>query len=268
MVCAICYEPYFKALPKSIPGREAASLATAALYRLTTLGCGHVFHKKCIDAWFASNKAQRCAQCNVAHVGKPTVLFLEMDDDDNKASKGSKDGGQNSSDDPRGNSDMHELTMGMACVGIYNKSGEYYVTANLAKHSMELEARNNELVRELEEVNNLLEIERSNREEDDVDNLKLELEEERNVRRRKEDSLRTMHIHLQRELLEVARLSNENKKLKEEACQISLLQRELRADRRVLNAYEDKFGPYSPADFSRFSHNGPPIHITKRSRKF
>ncbi|KAJ2862366.1 hypothetical protein GGH94_004304 [Coemansia aciculifera] len=197
----------------------------------------------------------------VAHVGKPMVLFLEIDDDDCKASKGAKseDGtNQDSSGDPRcGNGDMHELLLGMSCIGIYNKSGEYYVTANLAKHNTELEERNNELMKELEEANNLLEIERSNREEDDVDNLKLELEEERNVRRRKEASLRTMNIHLQRELLEVVRLSNENKKLKEQACQISLLQRELRANRRVLNAYEDKFGPYQPADFSRFSHNGP-----------
>ncbi|KAJ2884290.1 hypothetical protein H4R27_002203 [Coemansia aciculifera] len=195
------------------------------------------------------------------HVGKPMVLFLEIDDDDCKASKGAKseDGtNQDSSGDPRcGNGDMHELLLGMSCMGIYNKSGEYYVTANLAKHNTELEERNNELMKELEEANNLLEIERSNREEDDVDNLKLEFEEERNVRRRKEASLRTINIHLQRELLEVVRLSNENKKLKEQACQISLLQRELRANRRVLNAYEDKFGPYQPADFSRFSHNGP-----------
>ncbi|KAJ2062154.1 hypothetical protein GGI17_002614 [Coemansia sp. S146] len=173
-----------------------------------------------------------------------------MDDDDCKASKSAKseDGAnQDSSGDSRcGGSDMHELLLGMSCMGIYNKSGEYYVTANLAKHNTELEERNNKLVKELEEANNLLEIERSNREEDDIDNLKLELEEERNVRRRKEASLRTMHIHLQRELLEVVRLSNENKKLKEQACQISLLQRELRANRRVLNAYEDSKAQLCP----------------------
>ncbi|KAJ2487677.1 hypothetical protein IWW37_005133 [Coemansia sp. RSA 2050] len=197
-----------------------------------------------------------------------------MDDDDCVAvkstlSKGEDKANKQSGDDSgSGKTSMHELALGIACMGIFNKSGEYYVVSNLAKHNSRLEEANSELAIELEEASRSLDIERSMREDENVDNLKLELKEERSVRRRNEAAAQKMHIHLQHELLEVARLSKENKKLKERSRMIDKLLCELEANSEVISAYEDKFGPYQPADFSRFSHNGAVMSQAKRSRKF
>ncbi|KAJ2695650.1 hypothetical protein H4218_005136 [Coemansia sp. IMI 209128] len=272
MVCAICYEPYFRPLPKSKPGCESASSAAASLFRLVALGCGHVFHKKCVDSWFASNKARRCAQCNVAHAGTPAVLYIDMDDDDCVAVKSTlkKDEASKKStgDSSSGKTNMQELALGMSCMGIFNKSGEYYAASNLAKHNSRLEKANSELATELEEASRSLDIERTLREDENADHLRLELREERNVRQKKETALRKMNVYLQHELLEVARLSKENNKLKEQTRVIDKLMRELEANSEVIDAYEDKFGPYQPSDFSRFSHGGAATNQAKRSRKF
>ncbi|KAJ2812941.1 hypothetical protein H4S07_001039 [Coemansia furcata] len=271
MVCAICYEPYFKALPKSVPGRESASSAAASLYRLATLGCGHVFHKKCIDAWFATNTAQRCAQCNVVHVGPPTVLFLDKDDDDDTTKMGARGKAEEKNkglggDFPR-TEDMDDLALAMASMGIYNRGGEYYVATKLTRQNIELESRINELAEELEETNRSLEIGQNLREEDDVNNLKLELEEERNLRRRSDNGVRMLFACIQHELLEVARLSSENKKLKELHSLVARLRRMLASSKQIISAYEDRFGPYLPSDFTNFSHTGMMTNQTKRSRK-
>ncbi|KAJ2334646.1 hypothetical protein GGH91_005649, partial [Coemansia sp. RSA 2671] len=127
---------------------------------------------------------------------------------------------------------------------------------------------NSELATELEEASRSLDIERTLREDENADHLRLELREERNVRQKKEAALRKMNVYLQHELLEVARLSKENKRLKEQTRVIDKLMRELEANSEVIDAYEDKFGPYQPSDFSRFSHGGAATNQAKRSRKF
>ncbi|KAJ2835173.1 phosphatidylinositol kinase- protein kinase tor1 [Coemansia sp. 'formosensis'] len=199
------------------------------------------------------------------------LAVLRCDDDDDTTKMGAKGKAEEKSKGLSGGSprteDMDDLALAMASMGIYNRGGEYYVSTKLTRQNIELESRINELVEELEEANRSLEIEQNLREEDDVNNLKLELEEERNLRRRSDNGVRMLFVHIQHELLEVARLSGENKKLKELHSLVARLRRMLASSKQIISAYEDRFGPYLPSDFTNFSHTGMMTNQTKRSRK-
>ncbi|KAJ2607208.1 hypothetical protein H4S08_004905 [Coemansia sp. RSA 1365] len=77
MVCIICYESIFKAATSgSIPVRGRVDNPPAAL------GCGHAFHKQCIEEWFRSSERSACPTCHKVHYGTVLKLFIDIDEND------------------------------------------------------------------------------------------------------------------------------------------------------------------------------------------
>ncbi|KAJ1907186.1 hypothetical protein GGI09_003980 [Coemansia sp. S100] len=188
MVCSICQESFFKAPPKRGRARGSTSSAARNEHRPAALGCGHTFHKKCINAWFVSSGAQLCPQCKVAHTGPATVLFIDLDDEDFEASKGKpKSTARTSNNCPCGNAEMRQLAWSMVSMNIDNKDGDFYIMCELASQNEELENMNATLQEELEDAYHALNGGKSDDEE--LDELAIQLAEQCNQSRRAEASL-------------------------------------------------------------------------------
>ncbi|KAJ1719530.1 hypothetical protein LPJ53_005722 [Coemansia erecta] len=75
MVCVVCHESVLV---------SKSPLATAAASRIScrpaALGCGHTFHKECIDTWFRTSRNSSCPICHAPHAGPVLSLFIELDD--------------------------------------------------------------------------------------------------------------------------------------------------------------------------------------------
>ncbi|PIA14622.1 hypothetical protein COEREDRAFT_10219 [Coemansia reversa NRRL 1564] len=77
MVCIICYESIFKtSTSSSTPVRERVDNPPAAL------GCGHAFHKQCIEEWFRTSERSTCPTCHKVHYGTVLKLFIDIDEND------------------------------------------------------------------------------------------------------------------------------------------------------------------------------------------
>ncbi|KAJ2078499.1 hypothetical protein H4R24_004440 [Coemansia sp. RSA 988] len=76
MVCIICYESIFKAPASNSVSARGANNPPAAL------GCGHTFHKQCIQEWFGTSERSACPTCHKLHNGPVLKLFIDIDEND------------------------------------------------------------------------------------------------------------------------------------------------------------------------------------------
>ncbi|KAJ2838833.1 hypothetical protein FBU31_000827 [Coemansia sp. 'formosensis'] len=144
MVCSICQDSYFKAPVVQRGGRRStnASAGGSTAHRPAALGCGNAFHKVCIEQWFDNDNSKSCPQCKVSHRGPVTMLYIDMDEEDYKASRRS----QSSSN--RNEGEMRQLAQGMLSMNIQDKSAEYFMIADLLRQNRELISGTNGRMRE------------------------------------------------------------------------------------------------------------------------
>ncbi|KAJ2892632.1 hypothetical protein IWW38_003146 [Coemansia aciculifera] len=259
MVCSICQESFFKATPKSArrtthgsSSNSAAATAARNGHRPAALGCGHTFHKKCIDAWFVSSSAQLCPQCKVAHVGPVTILFIELDEEDIAASKGGEKSKKRerrarpSDNCPCGNSELRQLAMGMMSLNIEDKDIEYYTLCELARRNEELEDMNEELQDELNDAYYALEQGGGGGDDEELDELTEQLAEQCNLNRRTEASLEEKSQDLWAAQVQMASLRDRLASLEtlsgRHRTHIGNLQRALAERKRELAEYQDTYG--------------------------
>ncbi|KAJ1785052.1 hypothetical protein LPJ59_006226 [Coemansia sp. RSA 2399] len=50
------------------------------------LNCGHAFHKGCIDRWFSTSETRACPLCHKAHQGPALVLYIDADESEGSGS--------------------------------------------------------------------------------------------------------------------------------------------------------------------------------------
>ncbi|KAJ2493544.1 hypothetical protein IWW37_000410 [Coemansia sp. RSA 2050] len=201
MVCAICHESFLKPLSRrSTPAHASASSAASHAQRPAALGCGHTFHKSCIEDWFASSRMQRCPQCKVLHSGSPTVLFIDIDEED-------YDDGRAAGSSCREDADVQQLAWDINRMHFGDESCDYRVMCELARRNQLLEDANMDLEEDLEETLCSLYSEMESR-EDKVDELTHELERQRRVQRRTSALLQESSECLQREREHTARLES------------------------------------------------------------
>ncbi|KAJ2834282.1 hypothetical protein GGI24_000477 [Coemansia furcata] len=248
MVCSICQESYFKAPPKRGRGHGSTSAASNA-HRPAALGCGHAFHKKCIDAWFVSSGAQLCPQCKVAHAGLATVLFIDLDEEDYEAGKGGKSAvartpARTSDNCPCGNEEMRQLAWGMVSMNIDNKDSDFYMICELTRRNEELEDINAGLQEELEDAYNALDADNSDGE---VDELAAQLAEQSNLSRQTEASLqeKTESLWLAQEQLSEldSKVASLEMLSARHRVHIANLQRALGDRKREISEYQSRYGP-------------------------
>ncbi|KAJ2697488.1 hypothetical protein H4218_003916 [Coemansia sp. IMI 209128] len=189
MVCAICHESYLKSSSRrSTPTRAPTSSAASHAQRPAALGCGHTFHKSCIEDWFESSRMQRCPQCKVLHTGSPTVLYIDIDEDGDDA-------------------DVRQLAWDINRMHFGDESCDYRVMCELARRNQLLEEANMDLEEALEETLCSLYGEMESR-EDKVDELTHELEGLRRMQRRTNALLQESNECLEREREHTSRLES------------------------------------------------------------
>ncbi|KAJ2757256.1 hypothetical protein GGI19_000190 [Coemansia pectinata] len=178
MVCSICQESYFKAAAGPSGGRRPtnATAGGSAAHRPAALGCGHAFHKQCIEEWFENDYSKSCPQCKVSHRGPVTILYIDMDEEDYDASKKSKVRFSNN----RSDDEMKQLAQKMLSMNIQDKSAEYYMIGSLIAQIAELKQGNALSQRhkaELAEARLKAENERkrADKAEDELDDLKIDI---------------------------------------------------------------------------------------------
>ncbi|KAJ2454179.1 hypothetical protein GGF42_003664 [Coemansia sp. RSA 2424] len=140
MVCSICQESYFKLPARRRGGGRPtnAGRGGGVAHRPAALGCGHAFHKRCIETWFESDTTRSCPQCKVSHHGPVTVLYIDIDEEDCEASRRVRDGSGAQSSGSRSEGDMKQLAQQMLSMSIHDKSAEYFMIAGLLEQLNEL----------------------------------------------------------------------------------------------------------------------------------
>ncbi|KAJ1719528.1 hypothetical protein LPJ53_005720 [Coemansia erecta] len=85
MVCTICYDSLFKQPVKNNNNNNNNRRRnTGQGHRPAALSCGHTFHKGCINRWVSSSSSYNCPICGVFAETDPTVLFIELGEEDAK----------------------------------------------------------------------------------------------------------------------------------------------------------------------------------------
>ncbi|KAJ2899452.1 hypothetical protein GGI21_000123 [Coemansia aciculifera] len=202
MTCSICHEPYFQYCARG----STSSAAADKVQRPAALGCGHTFHKNCVEDWFRSSCMQRCPQCKVVHVGPVTVLFIDIDDEDYEASQNAKgfySGGCSRHD----NADVRQLAWDINTLHFSDEGRDYHVMCELARRNQELEDANMDLEEDLEEAHRTMANETSALDAE-LDDMAHELERQGRLHRRTEISLLESAESLRREKERTARLEN------------------------------------------------------------
>ncbi|KAJ1901042.1 hypothetical protein LPJ66_001051 [Kickxella alabastrina] len=77
MVCTICHDPLLCADTTS--GTESA-VRTPSENRPVALGCGHTYHKVCIETWINGSSMAYCPVCHKLHIGQVLSLFIDPED--------------------------------------------------------------------------------------------------------------------------------------------------------------------------------------------
>ncbi|KAJ2060385.1 hypothetical protein GGI17_003758 [Coemansia sp. S146] len=242
MVCSICQESYFKAAAGPSGGRRPtnATAGGSTAHRPAALGCGHTFHKQCIEQWFENNYSKSCPQCKVSHRGPVTILYIDMDEEDYEASKKSKVRfSSNRSDD-----EMKQLAQKMLSMNIQDKSAEYYMIGSLIAQIAELKQGNSLSQRhktELAEARLKAENERkrADKAEDALDDLKVDFAN-------KESSL----VYYRNEVHRLNVLSDRhrdhinalNRNVEARKEMIRQLEEKAESDQEKLDWYESEYG--------------------------
>ncbi|KAJ2308756.1 hypothetical protein IWW55_000259 [Coemansia sp. RSA 2706] len=84
MTCIICQESLFRQPESAEPGADDSGTAASTTYP-AALGCGHVFHEKCIHDWHASSGRTTCPTCQQPHTGPMLRLHISVDEDYDQA---------------------------------------------------------------------------------------------------------------------------------------------------------------------------------------
>ncbi|KAJ2807186.1 hypothetical protein H4S07_003642 [Coemansia furcata] len=247
MVCPICHETYFGAPPKDLPTRGSTSSTTSIAHRPVALGCGHAFHKNCIEDWFESSRMQRCPQCKVHHVGPPTVLFIDIDEEDYEAGPSTR--GQSNTNSivqsRRSNADIRQLVRDINRMHVNDEARDYRVMCELASRNQALEDANMDLEEGLEEALRSLYTEMETR-ESEVDDLIHELEGQRRLQRRTDTLLQESNDGLLYERENTARVEKKLEAVKALATRLrddnSNLRHTLEVKNREIREYQSQFG--------------------------
>ncbi|KAJ2469235.1 hypothetical protein GGI03_000497 [Coemansia sp. RSA 2337] len=242
MVCSICQESYFKAAAGPRGGRRPthSTAGGSTAHRPAALGCGHAFHKQCIEKWFENDYSKSCPQCKVSHRGPVTILYIDMDEEDYEASKKSKVRfSGNRSDD-----EMRQLAQKMLSMNIHEKSAEYFMIGSLTKQIAELKESNSVSQRhkaELAEAKLRAENERkrADKAEDALDDLKVDIANKEASVVYYRNEVNRLNILSDRHRDHINSL-NRNIEAKKET--IRELEEDAEADQEEIEWYESRYG--------------------------
>ncbi|KAJ2072389.1 hypothetical protein IW146_000413 [Coemansia sp. RSA 922] len=247
MVCPICRESYFKALHRGASTRGSPGSTAGTEKRPVVLGCGHAFHKNCIEDWFESSSMQRCPQCKVFHKGSPTVLYIDVDEEDYKAGRSTKIQQPNmrSAYNRRDSADVRQLAWDISSMHFDGEARDYHVMCELTRRNQELEDSNGYLEEGLEEALRALHDEMEAR-GNEFDELEDELEGQRRLQRRTNTLLQESNDCLRREKEHTTRLESRLEAVNAQATCLRdnnfSLRRALEAKNKELRKYQEQYG--------------------------
>ncbi|KAJ2062861.1 hypothetical protein GGI17_002146 [Coemansia sp. S146] len=247
MVCPICHEPYFKTLPRDATTRGSASSTAGTAQRPVALGCGHTYHKNCIEDWFESSSMQRCPQCKVHHSGPPTVLFIDVDEEDCEAGRSAKSqpNARSVVNNRRDSADVGQLARNINRMHFNDEDRDYHVMCELARRVQALEDTNMDLEEGLEEALRALHDEMEAR-GNEFDELEDEFEGQRRLQRRTNTLLQESNDSLRREKEHTARLESRLEAVNAQATCLRdnnfNLRQALEAKSKELRKYQEQYG--------------------------